>query len=77
MNTVGVMGKGIALQFKLAFPDNYAAYEVACKHGEVQIGKMFVFHRENNPRIIINFPTKRHWKGKSKIEDIKSGQSPA
>jgi O-acetyl-ADP-ribose deacetylase (regulator of RNase III) len=73
VNTVGVMGKGIALQFKLAFPDNYAAYEAACKHGEVQIGKMFVFHRENNPRIIINFPTKRHWKGKSKIEDIESG----
>src|SRR5260370_2421441 len=73
VNTVGVMGKGIALQFKLAFPDNYSAYEAACKHEEVQIGKMFVFHRENNPRIIINFPTKRHWKGKSKIEDIKSG----
>ncbi len=73
VNTVGVMGKGIALQFKLAFPDNYIAYEAACKHGEVQIGKMFVFHRENNPRIIINFPTKRHWKGKSKIEDIQSG----
>ena len=73
VNTVGVMGKGIALQFKLAFPDNYKAYESACKRDEVQIGKMFVFHRENNPRVIINFPTKRHWKGKSKIEDIKSG----
>src|SRR5712672_1984646 len=73
VNTVGVMGKGIALQFKLAFPDNYAAYEAACKRGEVQIGKMFLFHREKNPRIIINFPTKRHWKGKSKIEDIKFG----
>lgn len=73
VNTVGVMGKGIALQFKLAFPDNYAAYEAACKREEVCIGKMFVFHRENNPRIIINFPTKRHWKGKSKIEDVQSG----
>src|SRR5208282_6097338 len=73
VNTVGVMGKGIALQFKLAFPDNYAAYEAACKRGEVQIGRMFVFHRENDPRIIINFPTKRHWRGQSKIEDIKSG----
>jgi O-acetyl-ADP-ribose deacetylase (regulator of RNase III) len=74
VNTVGVMGKGIALQFKLAFPDNYTAYAAACERGEVQIGKMFVFHRrENNPRIIINFPTKRHWKGNSKIEDIKSG----
>jgi O-acetyl-ADP-ribose deacetylase (regulator of RNase III) len=73
VNTVGVMGKGIALQFKLAFPDNYAAYETACKRSEVQIGKMFLFHRQNNPRVIINFPTKRHWKGKSKIEDIKAG----
>ena len=73
VNTVGVMGKGIALQFKLAFPDNYKAYEGACKRGEVQTGKMFVFHREHTPRVIINFPTKRHWKGKSKIEDIKSG----
>src|ERR1035438_2917637 len=73
VNTVGVMGKGIALQFKLAHPDNYVAYEVACKREEVQIGKMFVFRRENNPRFIINFPTKRHWKGKSKLEDIESG----
>lgn len=73
VNTVGVMGKGIALQFKLAFPDNYAAYEAACKRGDVQIGKMFVFRREKDPRFIINFPTKRHWKGKSKIEDIESG----
>jgi O-acetyl-ADP-ribose deacetylase (regulator of RNase III) len=73
VNTVGVMGKGIALQFKLAFPDNYKAYERACKRGDVQIGKMFVFHREDSPRVIINFPTKSHWKGKSKMEDIKSG----
>jgi len=73
VNTVGVMGKGIALQFKLAFPDNYTAYETACKRSEVQIGEMFLFHRQNNPRVIINFPTKRHWKGKSKIEDIKAG----
>jgi O-acetyl-ADP-ribose deacetylase (regulator of RNase III) len=74
VNTVGVMGAGIALQFKQAFPENYAAYEAACKREEVKIGKMFVFHRgENNPRIIINFPTKRHWRGMSRIEDIKSG----
>jgi O-acetyl-ADP-ribose deacetylase (regulator of RNase III) len=74
VNTVGVMGKGIALQFKQAFPDNYAAYEAACKRGEVELGKMFVFHRNtSNPRIIINFPTKGHWRGKSRIEDIESG----
>jgi O-acetyl-ADP-ribose deacetylase (regulator of RNase III) len=75
VNTVGVMGKGIALQFKQAFPENSRAYEAAVKRGEVQPGRMFVFHRETlaNPRIIVNFPTKRHWKGKSKIEDIESG----
>lgn len=75
VNTVGVMGKGIALQFKQAFPDNYSAYESACKRGEVQLGKMFVFHRNtlSNPKIIINFPTKQHWRGKSKLKDIESG----
>ena len=75
VNTVGVMGKGIALQFKQAFPDNYAAYAAACKRGEMQLGRMFVFHRHpfKNPRIIINFPTKKHWRGKSKIKDIESG----
>jgi O-acetyl-ADP-ribose deacetylase (regulator of RNase III) len=73
VNTVGVMGKGIALQFKQAFPDNYKAYEAACKHGEVELGRMFVFHRQSDPRIIINFPTKKHWRGKSKIADIESG----
>jgi O-acetyl-ADP-ribose deacetylase (regulator of RNase III) len=75
VNTVGVMGKGIALQFKQAFPDNYSAYEAACKRGEVQLGKMFVYHRNtlNNPRIIINFPTKKHWRQKSRIVDIESG----
>jgi O-acetyl-ADP-ribose deacetylase (regulator of RNase III) len=74
VNTVGVMGKGIALQFKLAFPDNYMAYEAACRRGEVELGKMFVFHRQSsNPRVIINFPTKKHWRGKSRIGDIDAG----
>ena len=75
VNTVGIMGKGIALQFRQAFPENFRAYEAACKQGQVQPGRMFVFHTNtlHNPRIIINFPTKRHWKGKSKIEDIDAG----
>jgi len=75
VNTVRVMGKGIALQFKQAFPDNYSTYEAACKRGEVQLGKMFVFHRNTlgNPRVIVNFPTKKHWRGKSKLKDIESG----
>lgn len=75
VNTVGVMGKGIALQFKQAFPDNFRVYESACKRQEVVPGKMFVvpIHRFENPKYIINFPTKRHWKGKSRIEDIEAG----
>ena len=75
VNTVGVMGKGIALQFRQAFPKNYEAYRAACKRGEVKTGKMFVFDlaRLSNPRLIINFPTKRHWKQRAKIEDIEAG----
>jgi O-acetyl-ADP-ribose deacetylase (regulator of RNase III) len=75
VNCVGIMGRGIALQFRKAFPDNFKAYESACKAEEVQPGKMFLhdLNRIYNPRFIINFPTKRHWKGKSRIEDIQSG----
>lgn len=75
VNCVGIMGRGIALQFKKAFPANFRAYALACDEGEVQPGKMFVFDSGSfaNPRYIINFPTKRHWKGKSRMEDIDSG----
>ncbi|PYS15428.1 MAG: Appr-1-p processing protein [Acidobacteria bacterium] len=75
VNTEGVMGKGIALQFRKAYPDNYAAYRKACKAGEVQPGRMFIFDRHTLtlPRYIINFPTKRHWRSKSRIADIESG----
>jgi O-acetyl-ADP-ribose deacetylase (regulator of RNase III) len=75
VNTVGVMGKGIALQFKRRFPGNYEAYRKACKEGRVGPGEMFVWHtgQLGNPQHIINFPTKRHWKAKSRIEDIEAG----
>jgi O-acetyl-ADP-ribose deacetylase (regulator of RNase III) len=75
VNCIGVMGKGIALQFKKAFPDNFKAYEAACRRKEVQPGHMFVFTTGQmfNPRFIINFPTKRHWRGKSRYEDIETG----
>ena len=58
VNCVGIMGRGIALQFKNAFPANFKAYEAACKRDEVQPGKMFVFesHTLTNPKYIINFP---------------------
>ncbi|MBL8078257.1 MAG: macro domain-containing protein [Anaerolineales bacterium] len=75
VNTVGVMGKGIALQFKQAFPANFAAYEKAAKREEIIPGKMHVFEtgQFTNPRYIINFPTKRHWRGKARLEDIEAG----
>lgn len=75
VNCVGIMGRGLALQYKNKYPQNFKEYEIACKKEEVKPGRMFV-HRTGqltNPKYIINFPTKRHWKGKSKIEDIESG----
>ncbi len=75
VNCVGAMGKGIALQFKLAFPDNFKEYAKACRHGEVQLGHMFTVPtgKLTNPRYIINFPTKNHWRGSSHIKDIHTG----
>ena len=76
VNCVGVMGRGIALQFKNAFPKNFKAYAEACKRDEVRPGHMFVFETGQMigaPRYIINFPTKRHWRGKSRVEDIEAG----
>lgn len=75
VNCVGIMGRGIALQFKQMYPENFKAYKQACDKGEVEPGKMFIYNSGLlfNPKYIINFPTKRHWKGKSRIQDIKSG----
>jgi O-acetyl-ADP-ribose deacetylase (regulator of RNase III) len=75
VNCVGVMGRGLALQYKNKFPNNFKIYSKACKSDEVIIGKMFITHTEQliNPKYIINFPTKKHWRGKSKIEYIEDG----
>lgn len=75
VNCVGIMGRGIALQFRKEFPENYNVYKAACDRKELHPGRMLVFdlNRLENPRFVINFPTKRHWKGKSRIEDIKMG----
>jgi O-acetyl-ADP-ribose deacetylase (regulator of RNase III) len=75
VNCVGVMGRGIALQFRKAFPENFKVYEHACKRGEVRPGSMLVFqtHWLKNPSYVINFPTKRHWRDPSRITDIESG----
>ncbi|MBX3381648.1 MAG: macro domain-containing protein [Phycisphaeraceae bacterium] len=75
VNCVGVMGKGVALQFKQAYPEMAKAYAKACEREEVQPGRMFVWQtgQLKNPHYIINFPTKRHWIGKSSYKDIASG----
>lgn len=75
VNTVGVMGKGIALQFREAYPENYKAYKSACNKGDVQIGKMYIYftNQLDNPKYIINFPTKNHWREKSKLSDLELG----
>jgi O-acetyl-ADP-ribose deacetylase (regulator of RNase III) len=75
VNCVGIMGRGVALQFKVAFPENFKAYQRACAREEVQPGRMFIFETGHlaNPKYIVNFPTKRHWRGKSRIADIDAG----
>lgn len=75
VNTVGVMGKGIALMFKERYPDNFKAYAAASNNGDVETGRMFVTASTElaGPRWIINFPTKRHWRQPSRLEWIAEG----
>lgn len=75
VNTEGIMGKGVALQFRHAYPEMYKAYKLACQSGDVKPGKMFIFGIPSigNPQYIINFPTKRSWRSKSRMEDIETG----
>ncbi len=75
VNCVGVMGRGIALQFKKRFPENFSFYEKACKRNEVFPGQMLVYETGTlvNPKYIVNFPTKRHWRGVSRLSDIEEG----
>ncbi len=75
VNEVGVMGKGIALLFREAFPQNTAAYEAACRNGEVRVGRMFVSRNSAllGPRWVINFPTKKHWRNPSRLEYVRGG----
>ncbi|MEO6723586.1 MAG: macro domain-containing protein [Ferruginibacter sp.] len=76
VNTVGVMGKGIALQFKKAYPNNYKSYEKACQNDEIQVGKMFITHDTNissGEKVIVNFPTKTDWRKPSEYKYIEDG----
>lgn len=76
VNTMGVMGKGIALQFKSKFPDNFKMYSHACKNGEVSVGKLFITEAEtllSGKKIIVNFPTKTNWRLPSEYQYVESG----
>lgn len=71
VNTVGVMGKGIALSFKKRYPEMYADYVARCKAGEVKLGVPYVY--DAGDHLVVNFPTKGHWRSVSKLTDIKAG----
>jgi len=75
VNTQGVMGKGLALQFKHAYPTMYASYAQACRNGELDIGRLHRFELDAAamPRWILNVPTKRHWRSRSRLEDVVAG----
>lgn len=75
VNTVGIMGAGLAAQFKKRYPGNYDAYRRACKRGDLRVGSMFVFDLGmlSQPRYIVNFPTKAHWRDASQMAYIKNG----
>lgn len=75
VNTVGVMGKGIALAFKQRFPENFRLYANACRDGRVRVGTMFVTEHASmlDPKWIVNFPTKQHWRNPSRMEWITNG----
>ena len=73
VTTEGVMGKGLALQFRKAFPDAFATYEQACKAGEVRVGRMHVVRRLTAPRFIVNFPTKKQWRQPSQMAYVRDG----
>ena len=74
VNCVGVMGRGLALQFKRRHPDAYRAYREACASGRVRPGRIFWFETPlRTPRCIAHFPTKRHWRDPSRLDDIRTG----
>ena len=74
VNCVGKMGRGLALQFRTAFPENFEAYAAACAAGQVRLGAMLVnYIAGRRPPLIFNFPTKQHWRDESHLSDIETG----
>ena len=76
VNCVGVMGKGLALQFKQRFPTVFSSYAEACRAGQLVPGRMHLFDTSSpQPRYIVNFPTKRHWRDTARLDDVRRGLS--
>ena len=71
VNTVGVMGKGIALRFKRIYPEMFETYRNHCEHGDLQVGQLLLYKTPN--KWILNFPTKKHWRSPSRVEYIEAG----
>lgn len=71
VNTVGVMGKGIALEFKRLFPEMYRRYRDLCEQRQIEIGKLWLYKSPN--KWVLNFPTKKHWRYPSRVEYIEAG----
>lgn len=71
INCTGVMGTGIALEFKLRYPDMFARYELLCEQGQIRIGSLWLY--KNESRWVLNFPTKQHWRYPSKLDYLKQG----
>jgi len=71
VNTVGIMGKGVALAFKKRYPDMYRDYVKRCDRGEVRLGEPYVYRADDH--VIVNFPTKQHWRSVSRLNDIEAG----
>ena len=74
VNCVGVMGNGIALEFKTRYPDMFNKYVLLCKENKIQVGQVWLWYRlADTPEFIVNFPTKKHWRNPSELEWIESG----
>ena len=73
VNCAGAMGKGIALEFKNRYPDMYFKYKEICKNGLLEPGKLWIYPVPNSDLRILNFPTKKHWSSKSKLDYIEAG----
>ncbi|HXV97424.1 MAG TPA: macro domain-containing protein, partial [Anaerolineae bacterium] len=71
VNTVGVMGKGIAKTFKQLYPEMYQEYRRLCQEKKLTIGKLYIYRTPN--KIVVNFPTKKHWRNPSRVEYIQIG----